>query len=350
MAVDRQEGFVHFTSTADWQAKGHSVSGATVVFSPTTGRGGRGEMKLGLNSNTYITLLNPDEQTFLHCAWKSDNREGAQIFAWRNAVCDHLVLKSQGDGSLILYKSSGLFGTDRFNLTGATVLYTSGTNVVRNDTFHHFQIDTLIDASAGHIIITCDGIEVINYSGNTYSGTGAVTTTQIGFGWALTFNHYSDLVITNDEDGVHDSLLGDLAVYEAVTPVDGDLLEWDRSVASGNWSDYVDDNPQDGDTTYVVSDTPTERVCFSFPVVSASIGTIIAVKQTVCHAKEEPTTAAIKLFSRSTDDINHDGDVKPCTEDYIFDERIYDLDPKDDSAWDADKVNDTQLGILNYSA
>jgi hypothetical protein len=354
MSILRQEGFVHFQSVSDWAAKGHNYSGANLSFSPTTGRDGRGCAIVGLNASLDCVMPIARQTTFHHVAVYNPVRSptGTAFYEARNATVSHLVVRGLQDGSLEILRCSPTFSIFPFNLVGSVSIGVTVPNVWRAATWHELQIKTVIDSSSGAVVIRVDGIEVFNQTGlNTYAG-GSFDTIQIGMGnnGGSADTQYSDFVTVDDQGVRYNSFLApDVKVYESVSPTDGDELNWVRSSGAGTWASHVDENPQDGDTTYLRSPTDGQRVCFSFPTISAGIGTPLAVKETVCHRKEDAAYGVIQLYTRSDDDIDHDGSLKPSTQDYIFDEEIHETDPKDGAVWTTSRVNNTQLGFTNAS-
>lgn len=352
MSLLRYEGLAHFTSGADWGAKGHTIAGVNYSFAATGGRGNRGKFTAGLNAYALLTLPSSAVTVFHHFACYTSWRTNAQIALFRNASQDNILIRVLGDGSIEVSRCATVFGVIPFLIAGLTTLGTSNPAVFRNSTWHQLQIKCKISATVGEVTIYVDGVSVLSLTGiNTYNGVGGVYTTQIGFSSndGVSDVQYSDIAVCDDAGAIYNTYLGDVACYESVAPTDGDLLQWVRSTGAGTWSSHVDDNPQNGDTDYVSSAVSNDRVSFLFPAIAASIGTPLAVKETVCHRKEDASLGLLKLFSRSSDDVNHDGSNIACSESYKFDERIYEKDLKDNSTWTTAKVNATDLGILNAS-
>jgi len=215
------------------------------------------------------------------------------------------------------------------------------------------QVVCTISNTVGEVSMYVDGIQVFSLtSADTYNGTGAASTSQIGFNDCngVANNRYSDILVDDAQ------LYGDVAVYEVVNPTDGDELQWTRSSGAGTWSSHVNSNPQAGDAMYLRSTVNGDRNCFFLPNVDDIIGTgtVVCIKATMCARKEDPAFGAIKIYTRSDDDIDHDTEQQTVTESYIFRERIFETDPKDGSAWGsgaaaAAKINATQFGLVNVS-
>jgi hypothetical protein len=257
------------------------------------------------------------------------------------------------DGSIRASRADSLFGVNAFSEFGLVQIGVSEPAIWFGATFHHIQVKCTISSTVGEVTVKIDGAEILSITNaNTYSGGGAISTTQ--FGWSGNFGNstasYGDLFICDTSGSLYNTYQGDVAVYESVLPVDGDELQWTRSTGAGTWSSHVDQNPQTGDAIYLRSLANGDRNCFSFPAVSSSsIGAILVVKETVCHRKEDASYGAVKLYSRQVDNVDHDGPAKVAAQDYTFVERIYEQDLSDNTNWTDTKVNNTQLGFVNVS-
>jgi hypothetical protein len=282
---------------------------------------------------------------------------------FRTASQTHIIVEGNEDGSFTVWRANSLFGANAFTTAGGTVLGTSSPNLWRASTWHHMMCKVIIDSGAtGEVTIFIDGVQVYSLTSViTYSGSSTVDAVQVGLGtsFGVANTNYSDLVIV-DTDATDDfgnattytGNLGDVAVWEYVQPIDGDLLQWDRSTGAGTWASHLDDNPKDDDTTYLSSDTAGvgEEICFSFPNVDTSIGTVLAIKETIAHRKEEAAFATLKLFYRDhAGTTNHYGPVISTTQTYVFDELLGEVDPKDGAAWTNPKVENTQMGLRHQA-
>lgn len=362
MAIRRAEGYAHFTTGADWQAKGHDYVGTAPTFHPTNGRGGRGCAIMGQQSPAQgLTTIMPVVMSPLydHFAFYSPALSTIYWAYYNTAGYDHVKVVLSSDGSFSLYRGSAA-GTNHNNLVFSTLIASSNPNWWRANTFHHIQIEIKPTSTGGIFILKVDGIEVteLSQSGiSMYAGGAQNITKVIRSGVSGDTVLYSDSV--QIDDAIDDAALqqytgfqGDLAVYESVDPTDGDELEWSRATApvdSGTWSSRVNQNPQDGDTTYDRSATAQQKLCFSFPVITSAVGTILAIKETACIRKEDATFGAFRLYSRSDDNVDHNFDLLATAQTYGFDEQIIEKDQKDGSDWTPTKVNNTQLGIYDAS-
>lgn len=363
MAIRRAEGFAHFTTASDWEAKGHSYGGNAPTFHPTNGRDGRGCAVLGQNSeNQSLAVILPVACAPLndHVAFYSPLLTTHWWLYTNGTGHDHCHVKWQSDGSIAILRGTGVFGggVGVGNATFADLLATSPPGLWRANTWHHVQVRLKTTSSGGSFTLLLDGIEVTAltqvdidlHAGGTQNVTVVWRTGVTGATMQISDNVQIDDVIDNAAEQQWTGLQGDLAVYESVNPTDGDELVWTRSSGAGTWSSHVNQNPQDDDTTYVRSEVAGSRVCFSFPTVTSDLGTILAIKETVCHRKEDATFGAIRLYSRSDDDVDHTFDPAiAAAQSYKFDEKILEKDQKDGASWTAARVNATQLGTYDAS-
>lgn len=359
MSILRAEGFYHFNNYGDWAAKGHNGGGVNSTVLPTGGRDGRGCLSIGLNNFVACVLPRAVTTLYAHIAFNVGARIANQtLFQVRNGSNSHVILLGNEDGSMTIYQTNPPFNTGQFLPFGLTALANTGPNVYRANVWHHAQIKIKIGTSDGAFQLKMDGVEVFNISGiYTYGNAGFSNITQFGMGGCPTApQRFSDLLLVDEQaldafgnPSPYTGFVGDAAIYEFVNPVDGDLQQWLKNSGGFPFSDYVNQNPQDGDLTYLYDPAPAagRAMSFSFPN-SISSATVLAVKNTVCHRKDAAGFATIRLLTRSVDDVNHFSPSMSTTESYKFDEIIADVDPKDAGLWSSaplTRVTDTQLGF-----
>jgi hypothetical protein len=359
MAILRAEGFHHFNGYSDWLAKGHNGGGGNSSVLPTGGRDGRGCLSLGLNNSAHCVTPRAVTTLYTHIAFNVGARTGQQtLFDFRNGTNSHVALYGSEDGSITIYQTNPPFNTGLFLPFGLTALGQTPPQTYRANVWHHLQMKLKIGTSDGAVQMKMDGIEIFNQTGlYTFGNNGFANITQLGMGGGPTAPQlFSDLLLvderTTDDFGntsTWTGLVGDAAIFEFINPIDGDLLQWLTSGGPGSFADFVNQNPQDGDTTYLTDPSPAggRAMSFSFPN-SITATSVLAVKNTVCHRKDAAGFATIRLLSRSVDDVNHFSPTMSTTESYKFDEIIADVDPKDGAAWSSapvTRVTDTQLGF-----
>ena len=360
MAIDRADGIGHFNTSGQWSAKGHNVSGFNISWFNTGGRGNRGYVQIALNSNIHQVMTAAKATCWGHAGFYTPARVHTQIMEFRSPTDTHIIIEGYEDGSFAILRAGPPFSTGPFLTVGSTLLGISQTGLWRGNTWHHFAAKCIVDGAAGAVLIYVDGELKYSLTGvNTYCGQGAVSTSQIGYGtnFGASYNAFSDLCISNtnatDADGnptANTGYLGDVAVYEIVSPIDGDLLQWTRSApGTGAWSSYMNQNPPDDDATYLSSAAAGNENTFFFPNVDTTLGTIIAIKETIEFRKEQEAFASVKLIARDNLGVNHYGPSLTMPTTYIFDEMIHESDPKDASAWTPTKVDNTQLGIRHQA-
>ena len=370
--IRRAESYRHFDTGAWWQAKGHSYIGNAPTFDPLLGRPntaavialglgtnrGAAILSQGTNNQAYVTIM-PAAVAPMYDHFAFNHGALAEFFwVYYNTLgYPHIQIVGQADGSFSLYRGSAA-GVAHNNLVFSTLIASSAPSKWRASTWHQVQIAlNPLSGTSGSFLMKLDGIELTDLTiaaGNLYAGGAANVTNITRSGVTGGTSYYGDSVQVDDtiEDSAiqqYTGLRGDLAVFEDWHPTDGDQLEWERSSGSGTWSSHVDDNPPDEDTTYLRSATAGLRNCFSFPVVTSALGTILAVKETVCHRKEEATFGAIGTYFRDSNNVDRGGALIACTEDYKFDEDIREKDQRTGLSWTPTSVNATKLGIVDRS-
>lgn len=358
MAILRAEGFHHFDNFSDWAAKGHNGGGVNSFVLPIGGPNGRGCLSLGTNNDAHCVLPRAVTTLYAHVRFYIPARVVNQnLFEFRSGTATHILFLGAEDGAMTIYQCNPPFNGAPFDLVSINAIGQTAPESYRAGVWHHAQIKVTISTTVGEVWVKVDGVEVAHLQNvYTYGNSGFATISQFGMGGCPVANQrYADLVLVDevatdafDNATPYTGFIGDQAVYEFVDPVDGDLLEWTRSGGVGTFASYVNQNPQDGDATYLSSSATAQKMSFSFPDVVTG-ASITAIKNTVCHRKDASGFAVLRLLSRSDDAINHFSSQISTTESYKFDEIIADVDPKDGAAWTEARRLVTQLGFEHFA-
>lgn len=108
---------------------------------------------------------------------------------------------------------------------------------------------------------------------------------------------FDDLYVMDPSDGIDPvALLGDVKVA-GILP-DADVLKgFSRSAGSDNYA-MVDEANPDGDSTYVVSDTPGSKDVYTIPNAGVDMGTVFAVAVNVISRKNGGGYRKLKAIQR----------------------------------------------------
>jgi hypothetical protein len=257
-------------------------------------------------------------------------------FVFYNGSDYQFTIYQSLDGRLNAFKSPTLLGTTTNPLPVDTWVYIE------------FKITIKNSISANDFIIKVDGVEELNLSATTdtqYQGFSGFDTIRFrgpyNSGWAFV----DDVYIVDITGSVNNDFLGTCRV-EAINPNgNGNANQFNGS--DGNSVDnylHVDELLNDGDTSYVESETVSQKDQYTFSNLTGAISTIHGVSaDTVCK-KTEADVRTGKLFCRQGG-ADYEGDEFSPTTSYFTYSNIWETDPDTAVAWLEAGVNAAEFGI-----
>ena len=213
--------------------------------------------------------------------------------------------------------------------------------------FIHVGIDAKIASSGGWVNVYFDGTLVMSFSGNT--GTTAMV--QIGFGsrtaLALVTSWVDDIII---DDTTGESAAAPVPDYRFIAlPANnnGYYSQWTGSDGN-NIDNYelVDEQPHDGDSTYVYADALNERDTYALTDISLPSGFIVSAVIPYAYARKTSAGVATKLAfalrQNNTDWTSADLNL-PTSYQYLSARAPT---APDGSNWTESKVNSCEAGAV----
>lgn len=310
-------------------------------FLAVTGRDGVGRgLRAGNNNAMVVNLPTPVTQLIMGVGvkWSASHTgasNGSIMFRTNTGATEQCRLHVSGTNFLELKSSGG------------TVLATSVIPFVIG-AWHYLEVKLTVADSGGIFICKVDGVEHINFTGDTKSG-GAVPTTidQLYFQVPTSGNatEIDDLVIMDATGSApYNDFIGERMVKgkrPAGNGVSSDLLGSDGD-STDNYL-LVDDDPVNT-TDYVASSTSGDK---DFYALSASTGlaSVDAVQATAYAVKSDSGTKSIKTILRSaggTEDAS--ADLALSTTWVSLYGAFAPLDPTG-AAWTPSNVNSIQAGV-----
>jgi len=229
----------------------------------------------------------------------------------------------------------------------STVVGQAVSSPMRQRRFYYIEWEVDIHASAGTTKVWIDGVEVINETGlDTLNGTddqAAIISTGIENLPQLTAccDHY----VLDDGGSSFNARLGDVHV-EVIRP-DGDGNRNDFTRVGGGLNNYeaVDDAEEDGDTTYVHSNTVTDDELYTFAALTTPMDTVEVVKIRMSVRTEDGGYRTIRGRCRSnvTESTGESNDMHEAQ--YRHTQSFIELDPNGDIAWTDTAVNAAEFGF-----
>jgi len=327
---------------------GWVVSGGTLLTA--TGRDGVSQGFTTNNGSGMLKLSMPAAQstTILGAAWQvagalfgSTTIPGVTVYGDTGATA-HLTVNWDGAGRIQLRRGSA----------SGTVIATSTHTPITSGTWHYVELKCTIADSGGTAIVHLDGVEVINFTGDTKNAGTNTTVDAVSLSGSSN-GIMDDMYLCDGVDGTtlgtpqaaaNNDFLGDLTVKPLRPNGNGASSQWVGS--DGNSTDnYLLVNEQPFNTTnYVASSTATDRDLYDCQDL---VGTpaVIGVQVKVYAAKSDAGTRSIKTVIRSaTPTVEASSAVALSTSFTTLAGAIRTKDP-DGTAWTASSVNTTQFGV-----
>ena len=224
---------------------------------------------------------------------------------------------------------------------GATVIGQYNFNLSQN-VFYNIEISATIDPTAGNVVVRLNGVNVINFTGNTKAGG---TSTNIdGFGLGANGGitaPFDDLYICNSTGSApNNTFLGDVRVQTLVPNSAGSSTQFTPSTGANyttvdelpySASDYVQDSVSGHRDTYNMTDL-------------ASIGTIYGVQNNVIAKKTDAAAISLKPALKSGASVYYGATVPLATNDMtLVDTRA--VDPSTSAPWTLTNLNALEAGF-----
>ncbi len=251
--------------------------------------------------------------------------------------------------NLIAFKDSNNFPQLLINLdtTGAVSAWCGDDNVVYGElqgvstdlivtnAWNHLEVR--VDFGAGNVEVRLNGVTILNLAAvhvvnlDPLPGraTGQASAAQIAWGSYAGAGHadiYVDDVVVWDGTGAqNNTFVGDRKVYTDFPTGDTAEQDWDRSAGASSFA-LLDENPDDGDGTYVTTETTGDRFGVTFPALPAQVTSVAAV---IFQHKSKKTDAGdcnIQLHCASGAS-EADGLDRPMTTAYTAWQDVFEVDP-----------------------
>lgn len=236
----------------------------------------------------------------------------------------HLDLCTR-NGNLALYRGSTLIAT--------------GSPVVIG-TWYYFEIYWNIHASTGRCIVKRNGTTEIDFTGNTYAGTGNAYVNHVLLTSGETGNSsqsFDDMYISDSE------FLGDFRAVRLTPESAGDSTAWTPNTGA-NYA-AVDELTTDGDTTYVSTSTNNAVDLYNLNSPTHGGTSILGVhtRYTVRHQGTNTNFAPVHKTSGGTEQV---GTTIPVTSgSYAIKNVLQTTNPQTAVAWTQGDIDGLQIGM-----
>lgn len=338
MALLFMDGFDHQTSKG-W---------VPAITSFVAGRNGGNAMQPGQSISWSATRrlgFSPTSHVFVGVAVLANANDfgsptsSSLMLLGDGGATNHLTINYSPTGAIQLRRGEG----------NGTVIATS-VQTALDSVWHYLEVEATIADAGGIAKVRLNGIEVINYTGDTRNGGTATTIDAIGHARGSGASQISidDMYVCSDSGPApYNTFLGDVTIPFRLANGNGSLSQWVGS--DGNSADnylLVDEAGAPNTTDYVASDVIGNRDLVAVQDMSSLTGSVLAAQTVVYAAKSDAGAASLKTLQRSsTGTVVADAVAQPMSTTYAaYGGDIRVLDP-DNTSWTHTKINNLEVGV-----
>ncbi len=298
-------------------------------YSPTISLNGR--------QNSYCLDLTPSD-SYLQYEFQ-DSQDVTVGFAIKipDITSISKLLCSFSDKSLGIqvqaYKQSG---------SGIIELYLNNTwkaeseLALESNTYYFIEFSVHIANSGGSFSCYVNGEEWVSYTGDTQYRTTDIVN-AVGFSCG---GYIDDLYVAT---GL--TMLGDCFIDKFLPIANGTYTQWDTS--SGNNYETINEDTQDGDTSYNITDIDSEKDSFNFEEIESNIE-IYGVKILLFSRKDDASSHVIRPFVKINSTLYY-GDNINLLDSYDYYEYVWEKNPATNASWTKSEVNSAEFGYERVS-
>ena len=233
-------------------------------------------------------------------------------------------------------------------LVGTTAVSTSDPGViVYPASWNYVELEGTIDGSSGYAKIWVNGVNVVDYTGDTLSGSSATITnvcilSGTNIGDEVNYQ-IDDIYITNDAGSAPgNGRLGEIKIYP-IAPNSDSAVEFNRSTGSNNYA-LVDELGHNSDTDYVYSDVDNDEDLYGFSAVGAATGNVVGVHLMAVARKDNTDVKSFCFVAESNASVDVSDDIT-LTQTYVHHHRYFEVDPDTDTTWTIAGVDAATFGV-----
>lgn len=324
MAVKWIDSCAAYSSGTDVLAAGYTGSlGGT---SNTGGRFSTGSIILNNTAQTLVKNVPSASSYATGFVFRISSNTGNAFWGCRESATVHLQM-------------SVSTSTGRIQILRNGTLLASG-GLVSLNVNYAFHILFTINDTTGSIQVWQDDVEIINQSNidTRNGGSGIVDNfyfTQSGGG----NTEFSEIYI-NDTTGSapNNTVWLGYRIEARIPNAAGNYAQW-TPLSSTNVSN-VDEQRNDGDTTYNSSSTAGQKDSFQFSAITPTTGSVMAVQHRIVARKDDGGTRTIRPIQRQSS-TDYNGTSVNLTTSYAAYTEIYETNPATAAAFTVSEMRAT---------
>lgn len=279
------------------------------------------------------------------CTELPDQSGVAYLAQFRNdSNVVQLTIALSAAGNILVYRGTPISGTQIAATTNSPVI---------TDAWQHFECQVHFDDAAGWFEVRLDGITVLQATGlDTIASSSLKNCNQV-LGIATSplwvtpnMTMYMDDWYCYDMSGTENNdWIGDRRVLALWPSDNGAEQDW-TPVGASSQHNCINQNPADGDTTYLeVDDSALPANCtFEIDDVPSYVGAIAGVQVYVKSKKTDAGMCNLQVsMQRGSNEAQ--GTDRPISTIYAHRTDMFELDPSTGALWTAAGLNDAIIDI-----
>lgn len=251
----------------------------------------------------------------------------SQLIALYDGATEGMNFQFNQDGTISAYRASTLLGTS--------------TNAMALNTWYYFEAKVLTHNSSGTVDIHVNGASWLSLSGvDTQEGANAYHT-AFRIGAVEVRTQFDDIYFLDTAGTLNNDFLGNRKVEVIRPSAAGDSTDWTPD--AGDNYDRVNEAELDEDTSYVETDTTTDKDLYAYGnlVNMNEVDGIQIMTEVKVTAGDMDLHSVIKSSSTESDGT---GDTIIST-DYVTSRRLEELNPHTSLAWTPGEIDAAQFGV-----
>lgn len=226
---------------------------------------------------------------------------------------------------------------------GNSLIATSGTTPITPNNWYYIELKVLVNGS-GDYEVRVDGSNVLSGSTDTQAGANEYANRvrlHAGLASASRQVQFDDWYVCDDSGSINNDFLGTRRIITYFGTADGDSSQ--LTPDSGDNYARVNENPRDGDTSYVESGTSGHLDLYQMDTVTFSAINGVIVEAVVRKTDAPDMGAHLVAKVGGTE---YPGSAIPVTDsDYTTIRRVLETNPDTAGTWTDAEINASQFGI-----
>jgi hypothetical protein len=333
MSILHYEGFEQFTTLANLQKTygaanaQHSIVSAGSAFGRgkfvRLDAGGAQELRKTIPARPLNSVIGQGVRVRLNsypASW--DRRE---LLVFYEGTSRHGSVFVETDGTLVLYC--------------ANVYRQRSIKVLLLNNWYHVEAKFRCDDTNGYFEVRVDGETVLYWEGDTRQGlTGVIDTVATARNNSTSGGQtdFDDWFVWDGQGDENNDWLGDCEVQTSLPTADDVTTGWTPNTGAA-W-DALNDDGEDGDTTYIASSELGAPASFAVADLATTPSKILAVQAFVTARKDDSGNRSIRFGIDSNGEVAESAD-QPLGLNYTGYSAVFEKNPDGDVAWTPAAVN-----------